>query len=69
MSRSAYLWIGMAFFGLIAVPNLFVLMGPQHGKPDAAMPMLFVVGMPMLALMPFLVGLAKSQLAHCRGRG
>ena len=30
------------------------------------MPMLFGVGMPMLALLPFLVGQAKTQLAHSR---
>ncbi len=63
-----YLWIGMAFFGLIMVPNMLVSMGPQHARRDGAPTMAFVIGMPMLAAVPFLVGLAKSQLAHSRAR-
>lgn len=63
-----YLWIGLAFFSLFMVPNVLVSMGPRHARRDGAPAMAFIIGMPMLAAVPFLVGLAKSQLAHSRAR-
>lgn len=63
-----YLWLGVAFSALIIVPNIIALLGPRHGRPDATGALLFVIGMPQLIVLPFLVGLAKSQLAHSRAR-
>ncbi len=63
-----YLWLGAAFLALIIVPNIIALLGSRHGRPDATGPLLFVIGMPQLFVLPFLVGLAKSQLAHSRAR-
>lgn len=63
-----YLWLGTAFLALIIVPNIIALLGSRHGRPDATGPLLFVVGVPQLVVLPFLVGLVKSQLAHSRAR-
>jgi hypothetical protein len=63
-----YLWYALAFFGLILVPNIIVSAGPRRGTADGAQPMLFVIGMPLLALVPMLVGQAKAQFGHARAR-
>jgi hypothetical protein len=63
-----YLWYALVFFGLILVPNIIVSAGPRRGTPDGAQPMLFVIGMPLLALVPMLVGQAKTQFGHARAR-
>jgi hypothetical protein len=61
-----YLRWGLALFGLIMLPNLFVVGTP---KPEAAaQPMLFLIGMPMFMLLPPLVGQVKMQFAHSRAR-
>lgn len=60
-----YLWYGVAIFGLIAIPNIMVATRANHSN---ASPMLFILGMPMLTLLPFLVGQVKMQFAHSRAR-
>ena len=65
-----YLWWGLALFSLMAIPNLLLsTLSNGHGTAtDAARPMLFVLGMPMLFLQTLLVGHAKTQFAHARAR-
>jgi hypothetical protein len=63
-----YLWYMLAFFGLIIVPNIIVSGGPKRGTADAAGPLMFVIGMPVLGFAPLLVGHAKMQCGHSRSR-
>ena len=62
-----YLWLVIAMFGLISVPNM-IASAAKRGTPDAAGPIMFVIGMPLIALAPMLVGIAKMQFGHSRAR-
>src|SRR4051812_24736299 len=61
-----FLWLVIGFFGILLLPNLIFAMSPIHAASNATQLMLFDLGMPMLFLMPFLVGHAKTQFAHPR---
>lgn len=60
-----YLWYGVAIFGLFAIPNIFLATSANHSN---ASPKLFILGMPMLMLLPLLIGQVKMQFAHSRAR-
>lgn len=62
------LWWIAGGFSLFIVPNLVLTFKPNRSASDAAHSMVFLVGMPMLMLLPFLVGHLKSQFAHSRAR-
>ena len=61
------LWLGALFIVLMTLPNLATLFGSQR-KASGGSQMLFLVGMPLFFVVPFLVGHAKFQLAHSRAR-
>ncbi len=64
-----YLWWGLAFLSLMGLPNFFMLtFGSNRSATDAAPTMLFVLGMPMFIILPFLVGQIKMQFGHSRAR-
>ncbi len=60
------LWLGLALFSAVAIPNALAL--AQDPGESSGMNALFLVGLPALALLPFLVGSVKMQFAHSRAR-
>lgn len=62
-----YLWWGLALLSLMGLPNFILMMG-RRPTVDAGSPMLFVLGMPMFTILPFLVGQIKMQFGHSRAR-
>jgi hypothetical protein len=65
---SRRVWFLAMVMGLVIGPNLLLNLVTNHSISDAAHPMMFVLGMPMFFIMPFLVGQAKMQFAHSRAR-
>ncbi len=63
-----YLWWGLALLTFMVGPQLILTFRPNRSPMDAAQPMMMVLGMPMLFVVPFLVGHVKVQLAHSRAR-
>lgn len=63
-----YLWPVFVSFCPIAILMAVSSLRSRRGTPDAVTPLLFGIGIPMLTFLPFLVGLAKSQVAHSRAR-
>lgn len=63
-----YLWPAFVPFCPIAILMAVSSFRSRRGTPDAVTPLLFGIGIPMLTFLPFLVGLAKSQVAHSRAR-
>jgi hypothetical protein len=63
------LWWVLVVAGLVIVPNLLMAMLGTHSNTDrTANGALFTCAMPMLFLLPILVGQAKWQFAHWRAR-
>jgi hypothetical protein len=62
------IWWILVFGGLIVVPNLMALFTSNRNADRSANAALFTCGMPMLFLVPILVGHAKWQFAHWRAR-
>jgi hypothetical protein len=60
-----YMWLIVVLFSLVVIPNILAAMTPDRSVGPAIM---FSLGMPMLALIPFLVGLVKTQFCHWRAR-
>jgi hypothetical protein len=55
----------LLIFGGIAMPNVMALSAPDRSNTSS---LLFVVGVPMMSMLPFLVGQVKMQFAHPRAR-
>src|SRR5262245_12548710 len=61
-----FLWWGLLYVGLIALPQLLIAGSTKREPIDAAQPILMILGMPLLFACPFLVGHVKTQLGHPR---
>jgi hypothetical protein len=58
---------GIVAFVVVVVPNLIAA---SHAQPPtgAVIPLVAAIGMPLMFLLPFLVGHIKSQFSHSRAR-
>jgi hypothetical protein len=54
--------------GLVIAPQFWAFSNSAPGSADAAQPIAMVLGMPLVFMMPFLVGHVKMQFAHPRCR-
>jgi hypothetical protein len=63
--RQRSLWLVAGFIGLVVIPNILAGMTSDRGESPT---LLFSLGMPMLSLLPFLVGQVKMQFGHSRAR-
>src|SRR5689334_9183552 len=67
LTQRQFWWL-VVFGGLVMLPNLGMILGPGTDSDRNAHSVMFTSGMPLLFLVPILVGHAKWQFAHWRAR-
>jgi hypothetical protein len=63
-----HLWLFAGSMVVMIVPQLFLAAISTRSPAKSDHAIMFVLGMPVMFLLPFLVGQAKSQFAHARSR-